>query len=68
MHPEHVPANLFCEGQTYLLGPLISTEVFTNYLFLVYFIVLSHHIMMEVIDFTTLPATQLRTKIFKNCR
>lgn len=51
----------------YVLGPVICTENVINYLLLVYFIVVFHHVMTEVTCFTMLLATKLRTEFFKNC-
>lgn len=49
----------------YVPDPLICMGNVITYLFLVYSIVLFHHVMMEVTDFTTLLATKLRTHIFQ---
>jgi len=49
----------------YKLDPVICTEDVINYLVLAYFIVLFHHVMTEVTDFTMLLATKLWTAIFQ---
>lgn len=51
----------------YILGPVICTERVINYLLLVYFIAVFHHIMTDVTGFTTLLATKLRTEFFNTC-